>query len=1201
MGTKQMIAKRRGKLISEANQRKIRDALNASDLKDAKGNKITFRDYKNVIKAAVEQGAIDNNLPLDVKKRRAYDYFADIYNQCEENQDKNKEYKELQAQLKKRKDLSKAQREKRNKQTEAKMADILTKCFRKQQKEKERQRENDALLTINDVAKRIKDGQTQEVTLNNNKEAKRFFNKMKGVRFNVAIEFGNQWVSLNNANIDKYLRQINKDQFFAGDDLSNYAAFSNYARGQDKFTVHPNMSIEQFNKIYGHQCFQKNEGGFFPYKHRMDGIDLSPYQIWHTNDSLDKNTEHCFIQALRAGGVEESKIENIKGFLTGHCLYLPLPKLKTIAEKFELYLTVRQLPKKGQDAEASRAKQNSTRCYPTHKNEKNHLRVDMGLVENHYFHIGKVPITQFAMAHYDELKHMPRWNEVIENTKMLRSGKPAYEKNRKCFTDSWTLIRKMVTENKHLLREIPREELFDTHFHNISDTLRDLSISDSNFKLNKYDEKQDDEDTVNVFFDFETITDCVKHHVPYLCRASCFKERVFLGEDCGRKLLYALVDRYEGKNLRLIAHNASYDWHFIHQYLCRLNTVEKGTRMVCATGYFYKAKGVGVKVDVHCSWAKMSPDMSLKKFPKTFNIHGIEKEVMPYGLYTSENVKRRYIPYNECINAVKIQFGNENIGRDETTKSYQSEEDDFVARFLKNIDQWDCMNTFGDIDIIKYSSQYCRIDCEVLEKGYNTYKGWIKEVTGLNIDNYVTLPSIADAYLRKEKVYQDTYQCGGVVREFISQSMIGGRTMTQNNQMYHIKDDVSAIDAKSLYPSAMIRMGGTLKGKPKMLKELNYEFLKKQDGYFVEIEITHVGREYTMPQMSYIDDKSGVRHWTNKMVGKKTVVSKYQLESFIEFHKIQFNIIRGYYFDEGRNMKLGKVMEHLYHTRQKEKAKGSPINVVYKLLANSAYGKSLMKALEHNEHYIETWDKNTQQHSDMAVDRFKMRNYNHITTWGVKKISDTLYKAKTYKSLNEHFNNCPFGCEVLGMSKIIMSEVMCLAEDLGIEIYITDTDSFHIPTSRLPDLEKAFRQKYGRVVGDYGRKLIGENPGEFHSDFESDIIVGDIVAKEGFYLGKKCYLEIMTGKDKYGNTVDDYHVRMKGVSNHAIKHYAKEHGITIRDIYLKLFQGETLKFDLTCGFQKPTFQYLDDMTVKSRDKFAREIKFRNPTLLTAFC
>jgi hypothetical protein len=36
------------------------------------------------------------------------------------------------------------------------------------------------------------------------------------------------------------------------------------------------------------------------------------------------------------------------------------------------------------------------------------------------------------------------------------------------------------------------------------------------------------------------------------------------------------------------------------------------------------------------------------------------------------------------------------------------------------------------------------------------------------------------------------------------------------------------------------------------------------------------------------------------------------------------------------------------------------------------------------------------------------------------------------------------GAFILSMSKRIMSEVMCLAEDNGIEIYYQDTDSMHI-------------------------------------------------------------------------------------------------------------------------------------------------------------
>ena len=50
------------------------------------------------------------------------------------------------------------------------------------------------------------------------------------------------------------------------------------------------------------------------------------------------------------------------------------------------------------------------------------------------------------------------------------------------------------------------------------------------------------------------------------------------------------------------------------------------------------------------------------------------------------------------------------------------------------------------------------------------------------------------------------------------------------------------------------------------------------------------------------------------------------------------------------------------------------------------------------------------------------------------------------------------------MSKRIMNEVMCLGEDLGINIYYTDTDSMHIDKDGLDRLEIEFQKKYGREL-----------------------------------------------------------------------------------------------------------------------------------------
>ena len=60
-------------------------------------------------------------------------------------------------------------------------------------------------------------------------------------------------------------------------------------------------------------------------------------------------------------------------------------------------------------------------------------------------------------------------------------------------------------------------------------------------------------------------------------------------------------------------------------------------------------------------------------------------------------------------------------------------------------------------------------------------------------------------------------------------------------------------------------------------------------------------------------------------------------------------------------------------------------------------------------------------------------------------------------------------CEVLSMSKVIMNEVMCLAEDIDTpnepcKIYYTDTDSMHINSSGVNALTTAFYNKYGREL-----------------------------------------------------------------------------------------------------------------------------------------
>lgn len=161
-----------------------------------------------------------------------------------------------------------------------------------------------------------------------------------------------------------------------------------------------------------------------------------------------------------------------------------------------------------------------------------------------------------------------------------------------------------------------------------------------------------------------------------------------------------------------------------------------------------------------------------------------------------------------------------------------------------------------------------------------------------------------------------------------------------------------------------------------------------------------------------------------------------------------------------------------------------------------------------------------------------------------------------------------------------MNEVMCLAEDEKLNIYYQDTDSMHIDTDQVKMLAEKYDDKYGREV-------IGKNMGQFHTDFASDIIKGNIHAKESVFLGKKCYLDVLTGDD--GSI--DYHIRMKGVSCDAIKDHAYKNQKSILDVYKELFTGKELTFDLCCEGSKVNFEFKKNMEIISRDRFERKIKF----------
>ena len=156
-------------------------------------------------------------------------------------------------------------------------------------------------------------------------------------------------------------------------------------------------------------------------------------------------------------------------------------------------------------------------------------------------------------------------------------------------------------------------------------------------------------------------------------------------------------------------------------------------------------------------------------------------------------------------------------------------------------------------DLIKYSSIDCKMGCKVLMDGYEVFRQWMLEHTELDVDNYVTIQSMASPFMLKPGCYDNVYQTSGAIQQFISKCVVGGRVMTNPNKQHHVKKKTADFDACSFYPSAMHFMGGLLEDKPKASCDKYYEFLKQQGGHFVRTKIIKLNKHLDSPLASKLN------------------------------------------------------------------------------------------------------------------------------------------------------------------------------------------------------------------------------------------------------------------------------------------------------------------------------------------------------------
>ena len=116
-------------------------------------------------------------------------------------------------------------------------------------------------------------------------------------------------------------------------------------------------------------------------------------------------------------------------------------------------------------------------------------------------------------------------------------------------------------------------------------------------------------------------------------------------------------------------------------------------------------------------------------------------------------------------------------------------------QLLYNLEKWDCIigksmesQMFA---LITYSSTHCKLDCKVLMEGYSVFREWILEHTELDGDYVLRVQSLAFSFKLKSGCYDNVYQLSGVIQQFHTECVVGGRVMTNSNLQHHVKKKIA--------------------------------------------------------------------------------------------------------------------------------------------------------------------------------------------------------------------------------------------------------------------------------------------------------------------------------------------------------------------------------------------------------------------------
>ena len=938
---------------------------------------------------------------------------------------------------------------------------------------------------------------------------------------------------------------------------------------------------------------QANQGAFFPYLHNFTDPHLKEVLATlgiYSEIDPSNYTSNCLCNALLHAGVHIKIVQDIES----SCIMRQVPRrlLRTIAEQHKIRLVIQT---EGSD--------NLVRVGP---NEGTEIR--LGLIEGHYFHDYKTDINSWSLKNYDDIYTKYQWWRYGDDRQKVNRGIMAVK------------IIRILLEGNHLTQmDLSTPGIYGTQFYDrVKTQFKTLEFPESSVRLchplrhvpqalqpgleaqvakatSILEQSSEGRQTLErlyaqfaehkitrteqlsivkrhtpplarIFFDFESTTDGEKHKAYLVCWSVEGIDEIHSSYalEPGLELLQWILNEFgtdeeEATRVVLIAHNVTYDAAFLLEYIPELNTVEKGVNIICGGGVFSQDE---FKVRIEFKDSQKMIAGPLRDFSKAFNLECI-KEVMPYQFYTEANIINDGIASLNDLEAI--------------TMSIEDRE-----TMMNTLEQLTCIN--GDhYDMLTYAEFYCKADIEVLRKGWEVFRLDTLRELGMDPNYYPTTASMADSYMELQGCYDGVFEISGVIQEFVKRCTVGGRVMVANNQPIITDIPLSDLDVNSLYPSAMIMGHGYLKGPPKVITPETD--LAHADGYFMMIKINSVPDGYPFPiccLRNEINGKVTGNHWTNDLVGATLFVDKTTLVDLTYWSGVCFDMIQGYYFDEGFNTRIHTVMQQLFDLRCRLKLQDSTAQMGVKLLMNSSYGKTGLKAVDTDINYIAFTDS----------EQFIHNHHNKIKSF--TEMPNGTFRFVVYKTIDQHFNKQHIACTILSQSKAIMNAVTCLAHLQNIPIYYTDTDSLHIEAHRMPELIQAYEERYQK-------KMIGDGIGQFHSDFtfkscfsiqDNKLVTtgvksqGEISTKRCYFLGKKSYMDVL--EDESGQLA--YHVRLKGIPSKCILNTCNfDYGGDLEAMFQDLYNHKPVAFNLGRD-EHVMFKIRTDHSIKSI-QVQRVIKF----------